>query len=226
MHLAAVACERGVDAAVVDASVGPGGLAHLLRVGGVSTVADLAAGAEVEQVVVGPDEVRVAGGVRVPFASVLGPDADQVKEPGSWTAVYERALAHLVERAGLVVVDTPVWWSPSCPGAGLIETGLRHGAALLVVTDASREGVTGARGLAAWGRARTHHVLGVYNTLPSRRLPSLDEAGRSLETASVAAVLPYDETVRLRAARGEVIHPLLRLGASQVLDAVGLGAGR
>ena len=93
-----------------------------------------------------------------------------------------------------------------------------------MLSDASREGLVGARRFAVWARARTQHVLGVLNNMPSRGLPTVEDASQHLAPATCTAVLPYDETVRLRAARGEVIHPLLRLGARSVLEALGLGA--
>ena len=65
---------------------------------------------------------------------------------------------------------------------------------------------------------------GIATTLRDAPLPTAEDASRHLAPATCTAVLPYDETVRLRAARGEVIHPLLRLGARSVLEALGLGA--
>lgn len=224
VHLAEVAARGGRDTVVVDANAGPGGLAHLLRVSGLSTVADLAAGASEAQIVIGSDALRGAGGVRVPFASVLAPDSDQAAGPGSSPEIYKRVLGHLVPRADLVVVDAPVWWGSSSPGAHLVTSAIERGAAALVLSDASREGLVGARRFAVWARARTQHVLGVLNNMPSRGLPTVEDASRHLAPATCTAVLPYDETVRLRAARGEVIHPLLRLGARSVLEALGLGA--
>ncbi|MBW3068951.1 hypothetical protein GZ998_05415 [Actinomyces sp. 594] len=229
--VASTAAARGLDTVVVDANPGPGGLAHLLRVEGrgLPTVADLAAGASPAQVVAGPEQVRAAGGVRVPWAAVLGPDPDQAAGAGASPEIYVQALAHLAGRAGLVVVDMPVWWGPVGPGGQLLAHAVGRGAAVLVLGDASREGLDGGRRLAEWARtrARTTHVLGVLNRMPARGLPGVGEGARALDVDFCAAVLPYEETVVLRAARGDLVHPLLGLAAGRVLDAIGVGgAGR
>lgn len=217
---------------LVDANVGQGGLATNLRVarGGapstLPTIADLVAGASVQRIVSGSEAVRGAGGASVAFASVLAPDPDQATPEASSPQHYRRVIDLLAPVSDLLVVDTCVSWQrdPTGIASGLIAPGLRAGANALVVTDASLEGMDGARRLVRWAtRLAPGRVAGLLNMSPASAAPDLAAAGKLFNPVPCLAVVPYDETVRLRAAKGQPVHRLLSLAADKVLAHLGIG---
>lgn len=231
INLAEQAARAGRNVVLVDANVGQGGLATNLRVvrdgaaSALPTIADLVAGAGVQQAVAGPKAVRSAGGADISFASVLAPDPDQATPEASSPQCYRRVVDRLVPLADLVVVDTCVSWvrDPTGIAPDLVAPGLRAGASALVVSDASLEGVNGVRRLVGWAtRLAPGRVTGLLNMVPASAVPDQASASKLFRPVPCLAVVPYDESVRLRAARGVPVHRLLGLAADKVLAHLGV----
>lgn len=219
------------DVILIDANIGQGGLATNLRVvragaaAALPTIADLGAGANVQQVVCGADEVRASGGTAISFASVLAPDPDQATPASCSPQRYQRVIDQLAPVSDLLVVDTCVSWQadPTRIASDLVAPGLRAGASVLVVSDASLEGAEGARRLVRWaGRLAPGRVAGLLNMAPASAVPDQATASRLFKPAPCLAVIPYDESVRLRAAAGRPVHRLLGLAADKVLSHLGV----
>lgn len=219
------------DVILIDANIGQGGLATNLRVvragaaAALPTIADLGAGANVQQVVCGADEVRASGGTAISFASVLAPDPDQATPAACSPQRYRRVIDQLAPVSDLLVVDTCVSWQadPTRIASDLVAPGLRAGASVLVVSDASLEGAEGARRLVRWaGRLAPGRVAGLLNMAPASAVPDQATASRLFKPAPCLAVIPYDESVRLRAAAGRPVHRLLGLAADRVLSHLGV----
>lgn len=216
---------------LIDANIGQGGLATNLRVvragaaAALPTIADLGAGANVQQVVCGAGEVRASGGAAISFASVLAPDPDQATPAACSPQRYRRVIDQLAPVSDLLVVDTCVSWQadPTRIASDLVAPGLRAGASVLVVSDASLEGAEGARRLVRWaGRLAPGRVAGLLNMAPVSAVPDQATASRLFKPAPCLAVIPYDESVRLRAAAGRPVHRLLGLAADRVLSHLGV----
>lgn len=219
------------DVILIDANIGQGGLATNLRVvragaaAALPTIADLGAGANVQQVVCGAGEVRASGGAAISFASVLAPDPDQATPAACSPQRYRRVIDQLAPVSDLLVVDTCVSWQadPTRIASDLVAPGLRAGASVLVVSDASLEGAEGARRLVRWaGRLAPGRVAGLLNMAPASAVPDQATASRLFKPAPCLAVIPYDESVRLRAAAGRPVHRLLGLAADRVLSHLGV----
>ena len=208
---------------LVDAA---GGLAPALKVmrDGATcpppTIGDLAAGASAQQVVSGPEDIRRAGGAAVSFASVFAPDPEQPRPEASR---YLRVIDLLAPLSDLVVVDTPVIRERNGLATGLLAPGLRAGASALVLSDASLEGVDSVCRLVPWlQRLAPGRVTGVLSIMPVSALPDQAVAGKLIAPVPCLAVVPYDESVRLRAAKGQPVHRLLGAAASKVLAHLGV----
>ena len=221
----------GRNVVLVDANVGQAGLATNLRVvqGGVPsvlpTIADLRAGASVQHVVSGPDQVRRAGGIRVDFACVLAPDPDQATADACSPRCYRQVIDELAPVSDLIVVDTTVAWQsdPTSITTDLVAPGLRSGASILVVTDPSLEGAQGARRLVRWAtRLAPGRVAGLLNKAPVSAVPDQAEASKLFAPVPCLAVVPYVESVGVAAARGRPVGRLTGLAADKVLAHLGV----
>ena len=225
------ASHLGRNAVLVDANVGQAGLATNLRAvkdgspSALPTIADLRAGASVQHVVSGPDDMRRAGGVRVGFACVLAPDPDQATADACSPDRYRQVIDELAPVSDLIVVDTCVVWQsdPTSITSGLVSPGLRAGASVLVVTDPSLEGVAGAHRLVSWAtRLAPGRVAGLLNKAPAFAAPSQVEASRLFSPAPCLGVIPYSESIAVAAVRGHPVGRLTGLAADKVLAHLGI----
>lgn len=221
----------GRNVVLVDANIGQGGLATNLRVARdgapstLPTIADLVAGASTQQAVAGPKAVRASGGAAVNFASVLAPDPDQATPEASSPQHYRQVIDSLASVSDLVVVDTCVSWQkdPTGIASNLVAPGLRAGASALIVSDASLEGMEGVRRLAKWAtRLAPGRVTGLLNMAPVSAVPDEASASKLFKPVPCLAVVPYDESVQVRAAKGQPIHRLPCLAADKILAHLGI----
>ena len=101
--------------------------------------------------------------------------------------------------------------------------GLRAGASALIVSDASLEGMEGVRRLAKWAtRLAPGRVTGLLNMAPVSAVPDEASASKLFKPVPCLAVVPYDESVQVRAAKGQPIHRLPCLAADKILAHLGI----
>lgn len=198
---------------VVDLCTDGSGLAEALGATSLPTIADINGGASVSQVIAAPETIRRAGGPRTGASVAVAVGPGQVAPT---TDQVRQVIALGASRSGLTVLDTPPLSAQrASERRDLVAAVLSGGARALVLTDASRSGVSGAGDLAAWAHTLAPaRVLALMNLCPQQAMPAAEQVAARLAPAKVLGAWPYDAGVPIGAAQGRTAPTLAAMAAA------------